>query len=72
MKRTIKESVYNAIIAITLAVLAVSLIASASHNIYVQQKVLNVIEKQELRRTDFSEAKFVLGVIDDVFHNKYN
>jgi hypothetical protein len=52
--------------------LAVSLIASAINNIYTQRKVLNILEKQEMRRTDYSEAKFVLGVIDDVFQNKYN
>jgi hypothetical protein len=72
MRKTRKESIYNAIIAFTLAMLAVSLIASAINNIYTQRKVLNILEKQEMRRTDYSEAKFVLGVIDDVFQNKYN
>lgn len=62
-----KENVANVILALVFALVAASIIGGTIHNIYVQQKVLNVIEKQETRRTDYSEAKHTLSLIHEVF-----
>lgn len=67
-----KDIFANLVFSIIAGLIVASIVGGTIHNIYVQRKVLNIMEQQEFRRTDFSEAKFVLGVIDDVFQNKYN
>jgi hypothetical protein len=66
-----KENVANVVLAITFALMAVSVIFGTAHRIYVENRVLAILEKQEMRRTDLSQAKHVLGLIHDVFTNKY-
>jgi len=70
MKKHTADKLSNLLIAILIASLGISLIASCISGIYTDRVIVQTLKAQEMCRTDFTEARIVLDTIYNVFHNK--